>query len=129
MRIGFTGSRKGMTPAQTQKLREVLNKYAYNIGEFHHGDCIGADSQAHKIALSMGWNIVLHPPDNDKQRAFCNDGVHFAHSPRPYLERNHNVVDQTEVLIAAPSGPEELRSGTWATIRYAKKINRLVIIL
>jgi predicted Rossmann fold nucleotide-binding protein DprA/Smf involved in DNA uptake len=30
-------------------------------------------------------------------------------------------VNETGVLVAMPDGPEELRSGTWATVRYARK--------
>ena len=45
--------------------------------------------------------------------------------PKDYLDRNHDIVDQTDLLIATPKeNTEVLRSGTWATIRYAKKINK-----
>ncbi len=41
---------------------------------------------------------------------------------KPYLERNRDIVDASEVLIACPSTREEvMRSGTWATVRYARK--------
>jgi hypothetical protein len=49
---------------------------------------------------------------------------------KPYLVRNHEIVDDSQVLIAAPKEfTEQLRSGTWATIRYARKIGRTVRIV
>jgi hypothetical protein len=42
---------------------------------------------------------------------------------KPYLERNLNIVKNSSILIACPidKNKEELRSGTWSTIRQAKK--------
>jgi len=51
-------------------------------------------------------------------------------NPKPYLERNHNIVDESELLIACPkSKEEELRSGTWATVRYARKKGVRIILI
>ena len=46
--------------------------------------------------------------------------------PKPYLDRNRDIVDACEVLLATPDGPERLRSGTWSTVRYARKIGKPV---
>ena len=44
---------------------------------------------------------------------------------KPYLERNRNIVDNTTMLVAFPNNNKELlKSGTWSTIRYAKKRNK-----
>lgn len=130
MILGFTGTREGMTQQQKLALGELLDtKYGMNIGEFHHGDCEGADTQAHLIAKSRGWNIVIHPPDKNYARAY-NVGYSSIRLPIPFLARNHNIVDECSVLIAAPHDTEEqLRSGTWATIRYARKQGKTVVIL
>lgn len=101
-----------------------------NFAEFHHGDCIGADSQAHDIVarIKPSSEIVIHPPVDPSKRAFRESSR--VRTERPYLERNHIIVDETELLIAAPSSiGEELRSGTWSTIRYARKVGQPVIIL
>jgi hypothetical protein len=49
--FGFTGTRQGMTAEQKSVLRNLLGGGA---GEFHHGDCIGADSEGHDIADECG---------------------------------------------------------------------------
>jgi len=49
---------------------------------------------------------------------------------KPYLERNHDIVDATDYLIFAPkTRHEQLRSGTWATYRYAKLMRKNILML
>lgn len=85
----------------------------------HHGDCIVGDWLAHRIGRELGLRMIGHPPDNPKKRAFCDfDEIR---PEKPYLERNRDIVDETDVLIGMPDGPERLRSGTWSTIRYGRK--------
>jgi predicted Rossmann fold nucleotide-binding protein DprA/Smf involved in DNA uptake len=46
------------------------------------------------------------------------------------LERNKDIVSESDFLIAAPdSKKERLRSGTWATVRHARKLGKRVMIL
>jgi outer membrane protein insertion porin family len=45
------------------------------------------------------------------------------------LDRNRAIVDSCDVLIACPKGPEEQRSGTWATVRYARKQKKRIVII
>lgn len=68
MRIGFTGTRRGMTEAQGLTLRALLA--TQHATEFHNGDCIGADAEAHDIAVAMGCEVVIHPPIIDAERAW-----------------------------------------------------------
>lgn len=37
--------------------------------------------------------------------------------PLDYIKRNHSIVNETDMLIEFPI----IKSGSWATIRYAKK--------
>jgi hypothetical protein len=128
MIYGFTGTQIGMSPRQKIGLRAHLI-VAEPGSEFHHGDCIGADEEAHYIALELGLRIVIHPPLNDSKRAFCKLAT-LVLEPKDYIPRNHDIVDASEVLIAAPKTyEEELRSGTWATVRYARKINKPRLML
>jgi hypothetical protein len=94
---------------------------------FRHGDCVGADAQAHAMAKADGFRVVIHPPSDDSKRAFCQGDAVLA--PPPYLVRNRRIVDASGVLVATPQGDEELRSGTWSTVRYARKIRRAIKII
>ncbi len=129
--VGFTGSRKGMTPVQQEKIRDrlmALEPYAV-----HHGDCIGADQDFHLLVQttprSVFTYIHIHPPADPRQRAWCSGTTVIFHRPEPYLVRNHTIVQYSGILLAAPSGMQEiLRSGTWATIRYAVQLKKRVEI-
>jgi hypothetical protein len=126
MRIGFTGTRLGMTVAQRMRFADLLAGVA---GELHHGDCVGADTGAHSIACDLGLRIVIHPPDDPKLRAWCRPADRTL-APKPYLQRNRDIVLDTECLIAAPGeAVEQLRSGTWSTVRYARKLGRPIWII
>lgn len=121
-RIGFTGTQRGMTPVQSAVVCDLLS-----AGELHHGDCIGADAQAHDLARDRGLTVVVHPPIDPRKRAHKHGNVVL--HPLPYLDRNLAIVAATEELIAAPDGPERTRSGTWATVRRARRMNRPVTIV
>ena len=118
--LGFTGTQEGMTHDQRMIFVDAI--LYFNPVQFRHGDCVGADKEAHDIVRAMlpDCNIVVHPPIKGDKRAFCNADIVLA--TREYLDRNRDIVDCCDILIAAPkSAKEELRSGTWATVRYAKK--------
>jgi hypothetical protein len=118
MKIGFTGTQRGMTEAQQWAVARELDALPPGH-EFHHGDCIGADAEAHFLAKNRGYRVVIHPPTDEKKRAFCAGYVAILR-PAPYLERNQAIVAAVDRLIAAPAEDREiLRSGTWATIRHA----------
>lgn len=126
MRVGFTGTRKGMTDYQKRILRERLK--VLQPTEFHHGDCIGADEEAVKIARELDIFIIGHPPIDKSHRAYA--GSDIVEDPKQYLARNRDIVDQTDLLFVAPkTKDEELRSGTWATWRYAHSRNGLIEVL
>lgn len=127
-RVGFTGTQQGMTDAQFNR---IASWFAHRPGiTLHHGDCIGADADAHEAAFYERIRVEIHPPDIDRKRAFCK-GAAVVHPPAPYLVRNRAIVAATEVLLATPKEEtgEELRSGTWATVRAARKAGRRVVIV
>jgi len=45
---GFTGTKNGMTDKQKKTLKKILETSGNNF-IMHHGDCIGADEEAHNI--------------------------------------------------------------------------------
>lgn len=132
LHVGFTGTQTGMTgPQQTRAYRLLL---ALKATVLHHGDCIGADDQMDRIGRELGLTIYIHPPTNPSKRAWCNTlpiGETWTEFPaQPYLTRNKAIVDSVRTLIAAPkSMTEELRSGTWSTVRYARKPGWTVLVV
>jgi hypothetical protein len=127
--IGFTGTQEGMTSEQKQAVIKMLTQLKEEISEVHHGDCLGADADFHRIAIGLNLPVILHPPIKPDKRAYCSDWVE-ARPKKDYLVRNKDIVDDSDVLIATPRHPkEELRSGTWATVRYAKRIKKRVVII
>lgn len=127
MKLGFTGTRRGMTPAQVAFLEWYFE--TYNVTEFHHGDCVGADAEAHEIADKVyGCKIVIHPPINETNRAFCVGDVLLP--AEHYMTRNQDIVRDTNELVAMPATNQEVqRSGTWSTVRYARKGNKPVHVV
>jgi len=132
MRLGFTGTREGMTKHQKKAFLEFIKSYNEPTYEFHHGDCIGSDLQAAKIVRETwgtGCKIIAHPPLNSKHSA-NNMFSDIRLKEKNYLARNHDIVDMSTWLVATPfEGIERLRSGTWATIRYAQKIGKTVFVI
>jgi hypothetical protein len=126
--IGFTGTQQGMTPEQKEAVSFLIEHFTFVISEVHHGDCVGSDAQFHDIAKAHHYYVVLHPPVKEDKRAFCNADEYFP--KKDYLVRNRDIVDNSDVLIATPkSKDEEVRSGTWSTVRYARKMKKKVIIV
>jgi hypothetical protein len=132
--VGFTGTKNGMKPNQREELREYLTKlFELGYRVFHHGDCIGADAQAARIAKDIGFYLICHPghpkdKNNTMFRAFTdfNDEVREA---KPFIARDHDIVDESNTMVATPAGEEVPRSGTWTTVRYARKRRKSLHII
>ena len=129
-RIGFTGTRQGMTIGQKRALAEVL---PLSTEWFRQGCCVGADEDATRIvdALTPRPRIFGAPSNLVKLTSkfaldACDDTTGEFSDP---LERNRIIVDGCDLLIACPAGPEERRSGTWYTVRYARRQGKPVVIL
>lgn len=129
IRVGFTGTRVGMTPAQQRRVAELLMAFAPS--EAHHGDCVGADAVFHALCLEQGVDVVVHPPSNPKLRAHCKGGR--TRPARDYISRNRLIVQATTVLIACPKEQVEPKpgrgQGTWSTIRYARQMDKTTIVV
>lgn len=129
IKLGFTGTQVGMSYVQKLIIEHLLGYYLKNnIYEVHHGDCIGADSDFHDISNKFNFKIIIHPPKNPYKRAFKKSDTIL--KEYDYLDRNKHIVDSCDILLATPKEKMEvLRSGTWSTIRYAKKNKKRIIIV
>lgn len=133
MKVGFTGTREGLTTEQHSSLCRWFRESTTRPTFLLHGVCFGADVEAVE-AFSVccpGAMIVAYPPVNKSMMS--PTALHDSDERKPaapYLERNHAIVDDCDVLLACPKGEnEEQRSGTWATIRYARKQGKRIVIL
>lgn len=129
-RVGITGPRNGPNNNQYNWLRHIIDSLPSSCHYFHHGDCFGVDEQGATFAKSAEFTIVAHPPLNTKYQQpnkSLNDTVL---PPKDYLVRNHDIVNTVDLMLALPNTYNEvLRSGTWATMRYAKNTKRDMIVI
>ena len=141
MILGFTGTREGMSGHQMMCFewfaRELIG--AGLVERFHFGAAEGADAEAVRAVLGLGLSpdkIVAHPCHAD---AFKKLARHVAESRlnamewrpvKPPLRRNRDIVAWSGLLVAAPRlNNEEVRSGTWATVRYMREARKPVLQL
>jgi hypothetical protein len=142
MKIGFTGTRKGMSDRQKEALKQLLYHISLVEDEhiFIHGGCHGADQEADNIVLEFRYSeapfrIIVHPGDDSQYKKWIKRDNEEENrevlNPKPYLVRNKEIVNSSEILLVAPlSIVERLTgSGTWMTRRYALKVEKPVIIL
>jgi hypothetical protein len=125
MKIGFTGTRDGMTEAQMVAVENILRGFWRERAQVHHGCCVGADATFHETAQALGIVTVGHPayPIGHEMRADLE--CDMMHDILPPLERNQAIVDLTDLIIATPFQDTEVqRSGTWATLRYSFRVNK-----
>jgi hypothetical protein len=127
-RVGFTGSRGEMTDVQHKSLHAALRALP-SIVEAHHGDCIGADASFHALCEALRVPVYIHPPSDGTFRARCQNAFYVA-PEKDFLVRNRDIVKATGILLAAPRSEQEvLRSGIWATIRFARKSAKTILLV
>lgn len=134
IKIGFTGNRYGLTSDQKVQIISILDKYNNMI--VSHGDCVGSDTDFHNLCVNYKnihpnkkITIYIFPPNNPKLRAF--NQCDLLMNEKPYLQRNLNIIKNSSILIACPidKNKEQMRSGTWSTIRKARKHKLVIHIL
>ncbi len=126
--LGTSGTQVGGTAEQRTTFGLILRRL--RILEFHHGDCVGWDEQAHNIVIDKypKCHIEIHPPKNRSKRAFCKPG--HVRDPLEYLTRNRVIVTEANLMVITPKEEEEqLRSGTWATFRYSRQAGKTTWVI
>jgi hypothetical protein len=126
-RIGFTATREGLTQAQRNTLIAWVR--ARPRCEGHHGDCIGGDEAFHATAQYHGWRMVSHPASGVGNLRSFTTGCAEVRDPKPPLDRNTDIVTETDELVACPLSSETLRSGTWATVRRARRARKPITLI
>lgn len=127
---GFTGTRKGMTHKQGQLVRIAVRHGKPAI--VRHGGAHGADMEFHAMwreELPQRFADVW-PAEQARVKLFDHqDNVHVNPVMDP-LARDDEIAKRSKFLIACPhTQKEELRSGTWTTIRRGRKVDIPILIV
>ena len=126
--IGFTGTSDDMTGEQVNAVDAMLQFFKEaGAKRVRHGLCIGSDETFHRMARKYQYWVIGHPGVTrlktiiKRSLVKCDDLM----PPKWFITRNHDIVDRVHVMIATPREFTEVMigSGTWATIRYARKTN------
>lgn len=129
--VGFTGTQRGMTAPQFHSVAALLR--GMQVREVHHGDCIGADADFDRCVRWLfggGMRVVIHPPTNPKKRAYCAVDPSENLPALPYLIRNQAIVSASDAILACPfEDQEQIRSGTWSTVRRARTAGKHVTVV
>jgi hypothetical protein len=122
--IGFTGTRQGMSPSQLERVRKLLELHFHGSKHswFHHGDCIGADTQAREVAKAIGYQIHCHPPLDPSNRAWTE--FDLRDPEYSYHGRNQRIVKACNSIIGAPLTYSNIGGGTWWTIDCARRMRK-----
>lgn len=143
MILGFTGTRKGITAAQSRMLRETLADPLMETARVLHGGAIGADTEFDQIVSAVfefvhydfpedGIVCEVYPATVDRFSfwRWRDHDSRFVHSPMEPLKRNRIIVNRSDRMIATPSEDDEQpRGGTWSTIRYTLRIGKPIVII
>ena len=132
--IGVTGTRQGMTREQREWFEARLQTDP-KPGRLVHGAAKGVDTQCHHLVAVYHIPRTIWPSNHseslvdeyDEAMVILGD---WTHEKKPPLERNKDIVDGSTEMVAFPANQfEELRSGTWACVRYARKVHKPLTIV
>jgi hypothetical protein len=133
MILGFTGTRENLTDAQIGWLFQRLEDA--DQPTVHHGACVGADQTVHAAALDTALKVHVWPPTNMKLVATECLTPHpwvIVHPRMPYFNRNREIVNAAQQLVALPKHEEQPGpmnwGGTWYTVDFAQRMNKRVTI-
>ncbi len=140
MIFAFTGTRLGMTPEQKRGVILTLNLLQPRT--LIHGGAKGADSEAHNLAHEFEYTdappfFEVWPADERSSEHWIKILTHTdgrlasrVHPVMLPLARDLVMAKQCDHLIACPATTTEVvRSGTWATIRYARAARKPITII
>jgi hypothetical protein len=130
--LAFTGTRKGMTPRQLIYVESCLENLRPQA--VHHGGCKGADAEFHKLCLAFNipeihvWWSNLQSTHMDVLADESLRVIH--HAEQPPLDRDWDIVREADLVVACPdTAVETIRSGTWATVRYADQLQKRIVVV
>jgi hypothetical protein len=126
---GFTGSREELTIAQQAVVSDVLATLNPEEDIVVVGGCVGLDAFVGRAAKRMGLGVVVIIPGikvlvDPDWRQYADSYV-LMPDGSSYRARNARLVGMSDVVHGFPRYGERdgraTRSGTWQTIRMARK--------
>lgn len=125
MKISITGSRRGLTPRQRAFVIPLLEQVEW----LTHGGCTGVDRDVHAL-FNTPYSTTVYPGTYEQHKWAVDSRCAITFPVKAPLARNRDIVNATPKLYAFVSTYHEIqRSGTWATIRYARKIGHDVTVV
>jgi hypothetical protein len=133
--LSFTGTEHGMDSQQKDRFDALIREGGIRL--LIHGACIGADDEADEIAAYHGVPRLAYPSTKTDKRVpnavlLARTGSHitFHKEVLDPLKRNPLIVLAGDRLVACPYEQEEIiRSGTWTTVRHARRLGREVLVI
>ena len=126
MRFGHTGTRRGMTKAQMHTLRTLVHEQGHLVTEWHHGCSGKSDEAGSYIAASLMVPLIIGHPGTARPVGYWDE----LREAKDNLVRDGDIAREADHLLATPYEDDEiLRSGTWSTVRRARKFRTPVTII
>lgn len=126
--VGITGSLEGLTGPQLRWAKQFIQDNVVRV--LHHGNCIGGDEDVATLFYKgQDTYIIAHPGhiSTMQSKISFNDLV----LPEKHtLARNRLIVNSSDLLLGFPKiDDEDDNSGSWYTIRWAKRHRTPVIVI
>lgn len=126
--VAVTGTERGGTTAQLRLARAIL--FAWSPTVLIHGGCIGVDDELDQLACELSIRREVFPAQVDYKKRVPEHLLlgrkHSSvviHPVQPPLVRNRIMVRRASRALALPGEAREVvRSGTWATVRFARTL-------
>lgn len=130
--VGFTGTRNVPT-AMLPRIRRIVEALPEGTGVVT-GGCVGVDAIVARVANQRGLHVhTVLPADRSRvDRAWADHCSTYEEMPAgtDYRARNTRIVELSDEIIAIPEAPEHdprsRRSGTWMTVRIARRAGKPV---
>lgn len=131
MNICISGPARELTEEEEVLIDFMLSRILKDEDKFISGGAIGVDACGTWVAYDTGHWVDLVVPATlpwDEGLSVYAQGIFPIEGD--YMDRNDALAERGDVLVAFPeTAEEELRSGTWATIRRFRKAGKPVIII
>ncbi len=130
---GYTGTRTLDAPGRERRIEKALQQECWSARRVITGGCEGVDAfvgRWYAEFMPDTPQLVLVPSDTshvdpwwlEHADLWAGNLIEVYYDVGPYMKRNDLIVAESDTLTAFPAQPDErLRSGTWATVRRARK--------